>query len=157
MKNSKFVITVTLFIFLQTICFAQKERKVHYFLSLQGDKTLYDYELERNKGGGGLGLQLNFKTRTLVEPTLELNASSIGKGDEIFFLSGGSERYFTKTIISSTYLGIIFKITKQFEASATFGTSFYNEKAHFGVRPSLLYYPSKSQSWVTKLSFTNVF
>ena len=153
----KFLFTASLFLVFQTNCFAQKERKIYYFISLQGDKALNDYQIESNKGGGGLGLQLNFKTKTFFEPTVEFNASSIGKGDEIFFLNGGSETYQTKTIISSTYLGSIFEITKQFNASATFGTSFYNEKAHFGVRSSLIYYPSKSQSWVTKLSFTNVF
>lgn len=134
-----------------------KERKVYYFLSLQGDKTLYDFAKEKNPGGAGLGLQLNFRPLKTFQPLIELNAADIGgPTDTYFFIDNGSITHNTKEFISSIYVGAALKISNHIYPTFSFGPSFFYKYAHLGIRPSLIYYPLKNQKWSTKLSFTHV-
>lgn len=156
MKKICIILLIT-FLFCQKNSAQIKDRKVYYFLSVQADKTLYDYTIRKNKGGTGLGLQLNFQTKRFFKPIIELNVDGIGGPKEsIFFLGGSTSVHESKSIISSAFIGSIFILNKHLSSSLTLGSSFFSNKAHFGIRPSLSYYPSKNQKWNTKLSFTHV-
>jgi hypothetical protein len=87
MKNLFILLLVTFLFDLQSLA-QTKNRKVYYFFSIQGDKTLYDFAKEKNPGGVGLGLQLNFRPTKVIQPLIELNADAIGKGNkDLYFLS----------------------------------------------------------------------
>jgi hypothetical protein len=60
-------------------------------------------------------------------------------------------------VVMSTYIGLFVLPLKWLFIATTFGPSFYNNKAHFGIRPSIILYPLKSESCAIKLSFTNIF
>lgn len=135
-----------------TTCFSQRERKLTPFASLQYNRTVYDEKPFHKTGIAGLGLQVFSNSKNLFIPTMEINADlfnehGIGPADE------PTEQ---KIIIPSIYIGPSFQPTDRFFIVATLGASFYG-KAHFGVRPSVGFYPCSTKKWFAKASYSNVF
>ena len=136
-------------------CFSQKERKISICASLHADKTIYDNKFYSYKTAyTGLGLQSFMNTKSLIKPTLELTADlftvpQAGPADEPLKPK--------KIIVPGFYIGPSFQITDRLFLSTTLGTSIYSKQAHFGLRPSVWFAPSKRKNWAVKLSFTNVF
>nr|WP_294895872.1 hypothetical protein [uncultured Pedobacter sp.] len=79
-----------------------------------------------------------------------------GKKEEFFFIDGNKSTHQTKSIISSVFIGSLVKVSNSFSSSLTIGSSFFSNKAHFGIRPSVIYYPSKIEKWNIKMMFTHV-
>src|SRR6476620_235018 len=120
-----------------TTCFSQTERKLTTFVSLQYNHTLYDQQFFHKAGIAGLGLQLFPNSRNLFRPILEINGDlfnehGIGPADE------PTEKI---KVLPSVYIGPSFHPTERIFLAATAGSTFY-DKAHFGVRPSIGFYPS---------------
>jgi hypothetical protein len=133
-------------------CFSQTERKLTTFASLQCNHTLHDQEPFRKIGIAGLGLQLFSGTKNLFRATLEINADLFNEHG----IGPADEPTKTTTLISSVYVGPSFHPASKFSIAATAGSSFYG-KAHFGVRPSVGFYPCTTKRWSVKASYTNVF
>lgn len=148
MKKAYFILTLLV----TTTCFSQTTRKITTFASLQLNKTLYDQSPLYKTSIGGLGLQLFSNANNQFRPTLEINAdlfkeSGIGPADE------PTEE---KTVIPSVFIGPSFHLIDRFFVAATVGSTIYG-KAHFGVRPSVGFYPCNSKKWFAKASYTNIF
>ena len=139
-----------------TNCFSQANRKVSTFVSFGANKTLYDRTITNNKGGPGFGLQTVVNTKTFITPLLEINADLFAGTKELYLTTGGKPIE-SKSDVLSMYVGPMFGVTKRLFISTTIGTSLYNNKAHFGLRPSVGFYPSQSRKWTTRVSYTNVF
>lgn len=137
-------------------CFSQAGRKLSSFLSLQVNGALYDRTIQNNKVGVGAGLQTQLNTRSRVKPALELNADAFA-GNKILYLTADGKPVDGKNGVISIYAGPLFEPTERLFIMTTLGTSFYNSKAHVGIRPSVGIYPSKSKKWMAKASFTNIF
>jgi hypothetical protein len=148
MKKAYFV----LLLLATTACFSQRERKLATFASLQYNQTVYDQKPFHKTGIAGLGLQVLSNSKNLFKPTIEINAdlfneNGIGPADE------PTEQ---KIIIPSVYIGSFFQPTDRFFIVATVGSTFH-DNAHFGVRPSVGFYPWSTKKWFAKASYSNVF
>lgn len=152
MKKLYFIFTILI----ATHCFSQTDRKLSAFFSFQVNKTLYDRTITNNSGGIGFGLQTYLNTKTLVKATAEVNADLFA-GTKELYMTAGNKPIDAKSGVISIYMGPSFQPTKRLFIATTVGSSFYNGKAHFGVRPSIGIYPSKSNKWAAKVCFTNVF
>lgn len=139
-----------------TACFGQTERKLSAFLSFQGNKTLNDRTISNNAGGIGAGLQTHLRTKTVIKPTLEINADFFA-GTKVLYLTADGKPIEAKSGVLGVYIGPLFQPTNRLFIATTFGRSFYNNYAHFGVRPSIGIYLSKKKTWAAKASFTNIF
>ncbi len=139
-----------------TNCIGQTHRKLSTFLSFQVNKTLYDRTITNNSGGVGFGLQNCLNTKTWIKPTLEINANLFA-GTKELYLTADHKPIGAKSGVLGIYMGPLFQPVDRLFIATTFGTSIYNSKFHFGIRPSVGIYPSKSKRWTAKASFTNIF
>jgi hypothetical protein len=151
-KKLPFVLTL----FVATSCFSQADRKVSTLLSFQANKTLYDRTITNNNAGVGFGLQTLVNTKTSIKPLLEINADLFAGTKELYLTNDGKPIE-AKSGILGIYVGPMLYATEQLFIATTIGTSLYNSKSHFGVRPSIGFYPSKSKKWTANASFTNIF
>ncbi|MGB8195239.1 MAG: hypothetical protein WCF67_25100 [Chitinophagaceae bacterium] len=147
---------LVLMLFIATNCLGQVDRKVSAFLSLQANKTIYDRTRTNNSAGIGLGLQVQVNSGTQVKPVIELNGDLFGGTKELYIDDSGAP-VDSKEDVVGVYAGPLLQASERLFFSATLGTSIYNSKAHFGIRPSIGIYPSKSKKWMAKASFTNIF
>ena len=148
-----------LFVFITALiatnCFSQTGQKFSTFVSLHVNKTLYDNDNYLHKSAiAGVGFQTLLNTKSRLKATLELTADlftvpNYGPADELLNPK--------KIIIPAIYVGPSFQLTDRIFIATTVGTSIYTEQAHFGIRPSVEFYPSKKKYWAAKASFTNVF
>lgn len=152
MKKLYFIFTTLI----ATHCFSQADRKLSTFLSFQVNKALYDRTITNNSGGIGFGSETYLNTKTLVKATVEVNADLFA-GTKELYMTADYKEIVAKSQVTSIYVGPSFQPTKRFFIATTVGSSFYNSKGHFGVRPSIGIYPSKSNKWAAKACFTNVF
>ena len=152
MKNIFFFFTI----FIATNSFSQAERKFSTFLSFQINKTLSDRTITNNSAGFGFGLQTLLNTKTRIKPTLEINADLFAGTKELYQTADGKP-IDSKSGTIGVYVGSVFQLTENLFLSATIGTSIFNSKAYFGVRPSIGFYPSKRKKWMAKASFTDIF
>ena len=150
--------TIFLFVTLliATHSFSQVDRKVSVFLSFQANKTLYDRTASNNSGGVGFGLQTVLNTKTFVRPTLEINGDIFG-GTKELYLTADNIPIYGKSGVLSIHAGPFIQLSDHFFIAATIGSHFYNDNAHFSMRPSIGIYPTKGKRWTLKTSLTNVF
>jgi hypothetical protein len=139
-----------------TSCFGQTDRKLSTFFSFQVNKTLYDRTKFNNSGGIGLGLHTFLNTKTLIKPTLEINADLFA-GTKVLYLTADGKPIYGKHSMLSIHAGPSFSVTDRLFIATTIGSHIYNSDVHFGVRPFVGFYPSKRKLWSAKVSFTNVF
>lgn len=156
MKKPYFIFATLIATLIASHCFSQSNRKLSAFFSFQVNKALYDRTITNNSNGVGFGLQTYLNTKTLVKATAEVNAD-LFVGTKELYVTADRKPIDAKSGVISIYAGPSFQPTKTVFITATVGSSFYNSKAHFGVRPSIGIYPSKSNKWAAKASFTNVF
>ena len=145
---------LTLFIAIN--CFSQTDRKFSTFLSFQVNKTLNDRTITNNTAGFGFGLQTHMNTKTRIKPALEINADLFG-GTKVLYLTADDKPIDAKSGVIGIYAGPVFQLTESMFLSATIGTSIFNSKSYFGVRPSIILYPSKRKKWIAKVSYTDIF
>ena len=139
-----------------TSCFGQADRKLSALLSFQVNRTTNDRTISNNSAGIGFGLQTHLNTNTWIKPTLEINADLFGGTKELRLTADGRP-IDAKSEVVGIYVGPMFQLTKSLFLSTTVGKSIFNKKSHFGVRPSVVFYPSKSRKWAVKVAYTGVF
>jgi hypothetical protein len=137
-------------------CFGQTERKVSTLLSFQVHKTLYDRTITNNNGGFGFGLQTTINTKSRIKPTLALSADHFAGTKELYLTADGRP-IDAKSGVLGIYTGALFQPSEKLFIATTFGASIFNNKANFGIRPLIGFYPSKNKKWAANVSFTNVF
>lgn len=117
---------------------------------------MYDRTTTNNSGGFGFGLQTFLNTKTRLRPTLEVNADLFA-GTKEGYLTTDGQFIDGKSGVAGIYLGPSFQATEKLFIATTFGSSFYNATANFGVRPSVGFVPFNNKKLLAKASFTNVF
>jgi hypothetical protein len=143
-------------LFIANNSFSQADKKVSVFLSFQANTTLYDRTASNNSAGVGFGLQTVLNTKTLIRPTLEINGDLFA-GTKVLYTTADDKPIYGKSEVMSIHAGSFIQLSGQFFMAATFGSHFYNDDAHFSIRPSIGVYSTKGRRWTLKSSFTNVF
>jgi hypothetical protein len=136
-------------------CFGQKERIVSTFLSIQGSVTQYDRTKSNNSGAFGFGVQATINTKTWIRPTVEVNGDLSGGTKELITTNDG-KIIESKQEVLGIYAGPLFQPIDWMFVSATAGNSIYNDKSHFGIRPSIGFFPFHHQRVEAKASFTYI-
>jgi hypothetical protein len=139
--------------------FAQTERKIPIYLSLQYNKTLYDYTIGNNPWGIGLGLQAFLRNKTMFEPTVELTGDVYLEDDKTLRLNpDGSIPVRDNDVggMTNLFAGFTFKPVRSVYLSFTAGPSFIRKRTYLGVKPSLGFYFSKTKKWTAKVSYINI-
>ncbi len=150
-KNMK-ICSFILLLFLTTTCCSQPERERSTFGSVQVNRTLYDQRPFYKAGIAGLGIQWFSSGKRQVTPTLEINADLINRQG----IGAADEPMKKIVVMTGVYIGPSFHPTDRLFIAATVGSTF-SEKAYFGVRPCVGYYPTTRRKWFAKVSYTNVF
>jgi hypothetical protein len=142
--------------FMATLCYSQPQRNASFVLTFQGNKTTNDRTLSNNSAGIGFGLQAFLNTKTVFRPTLEINGDLFAGTKELRMTTDG-RIIEGKSEVVSLYAGPSFNLAERLLISATAGTSFYNKKTHFGIRPSVGLFLSKNRKWMAKAAYTAIF
>ena len=145
-----------LFALLMATIFCQAQQGVALYLSFQGNKTVTDRTLSNNSGGVGLGIQALLNTKTAFKPMLEINGDYFGGTKELYMTTDG-KIIKSKNEVVGIYAGPSFQPAGRLFFATTAGASFYNNKTHFGVRPSAGLFLSKNKKWLAKASYNLVF
>lgn len=157
----KRLISIFLFCFLFTQVFGQTKRKVPSYIFAEYNKTLYDYTIGNNPSGVGLGLQAFLNNKTKFKPTIEFTGTLYLEDDKVLrSLPGGSipnEGYTTVDGMVNLFAGSSFHPTKDFYISFVGGPSFISGQTFLGIKSSFGFYFSKTQKWIGKISYINVF
>jgi len=141
-------------------CYAQTQKKVASYLFAQYNHTLYDYTINNNPWGAGLGIQLSLNNKTKWKPTIELTGDLYGEDDKVLRLNpDGAVPADENTIdgMVNLFAGASFHPTKSIYISFTTGPSFIGKQTHLAIKPSVGLFFSKKQRWTGKLSYINVF
>jgi hypothetical protein len=156
MKNKHCLLTTLCCILLAT-GYAQKQRKVSTYLLAQYNKTLTDATKGNNPWGAGLGLQLFLNNKSNFKPTVELTADAYLADDKVLRLTpaGTIANEFAGMI--NLFVGSSFQATHNLYISFVAGPSFIGGQTLLGIKPSLGFYFSKSQKWMGKVSYINIF
>lgn len=156
---SKVIITV-LFCFILTLSFGQTQSKISTYLFTQYNSTLYDYTIGNNPWGAGLGLQAFFNNKTKFKPTIEITGDLYLQDNKVLKLNlDGTIPQNDNTVdkMVNVFVGSSFHPTQSVYFSLLAGPSFISGQSFFGIKPSLGFYFSKTQKWIGKVSYINIF
>lgn len=152
MKQLYFIVALLV----TTNCFAQRERKVSSTLFAGANYTLYDRTATNNSGGVGFGLQTRINTQSFIKPVIEINADLFAGTKEMYVTENGKP-IDAKSGVLGVYGGGLLQPSNRLMIATTGGVSFFNNKGHFGLRPSVGYHLSKNGSVSAKAAFTHIF
>lgn len=153
----KKLIPTFLLCFLLTQLFGQTQRKVSSYLFANYNKTITGATLGNNPSGVGLGLQAFFNNKTKFKPTVEITGDVYLEDDKVYRTDLNGTPLNDVPGMVNIFIGSIFQPTQNFFLSVTGGPSFIEGETLFGIKPSIGFYFSKSQRWVGKISYINVF
>ncbi len=137
--------------------FAQKQRKVSTYLSTQFNTTLYDVVKANNPWAVGLGLQAFLNTATKFKPTIEFTGDLYLENDKVARFDANGNNINSLEGMVNLFVGTSFNPTQRFYISVVGGPSFVGGQTKPGIKPTVgLYFP-KSQRWVAKISYINIF
>jgi hypothetical protein len=151
MKKSILLI-ISFFIALQIS--AQTERATSMYLSFHGNQTIYD---RVNTGGGaGVGIEFMLNTKGKIKPKMEFDYD-IFSGTDLLKLNNEGQVIFQKRNVPCVFIGVLYNPINRVNLSLNLGTSFFNSKTYFAVKPSIGIYFDKKQRFEGKVSLTNIF
>ncbi len=139
---------------------AQTQKKLSTYLSTQYNNTLYDYTSGNNPWSLGFGLQTFFNNKTKFKPTIELTGDIYLEDDKLYRLNpDGTIPKEDNTVGSmiNLFVGSSFHPTQSIYVSLLAGPSFISGQTLLGIKPSFGVYFSKTQRWMGKISYINVF
>ena len=140
--------------------FGQSQKKISTYLFTQYNNTLYDITKGNNPWGVGLGLQTFFNNRTKFKPTIELTGDIYLEDDKVLRLNADGTvpaNYNDVRGMVNLFVGTSFNPTKNIYLSFLAGPSFISGQTMLGIKPSIGFYFSKSQKWIGKVSYINIF
>lgn len=151
------VITTFLLCSILTYSFGQTQKKVSTYLSIQYNKTMYDVTKGNNPWGVGLGFQTFLNNSTKFKPTIELTGDIYLEDDKVFRTNyNGTEINDVRGMVN-LFIGTSFNPTQNIYLSFVGGPSFIHGQTLLGIKPSFVFYFSKSQKWTGKISYINIF
>lgn len=151
------VITTFLFCFIFTNSFGQTKKKISTYLLTQFNTTLYDVTKGNNPWSMGLGLQTFLNNSSRFKPTIELTGDIYLYDDKVLRTDSVGTPLNDVRGMVNFFMGTSFHPTKNIYISVVAGPSFISGQTLLGIKPSLGFYFSKSQSWAGKISYINIF
>jgi hypothetical protein len=150
-------ITTLLLCCMFTFSFAQKQKIVSIYLSTQYNNTLYDVSKGNNPWAVGLGLQAFLNNPTKFKPTIELTGDAYLMNDKVLrFDSTGQEINSIEGMVN-LFAGASYNPTKRFYFSLLGGPGFLGGQTCLGIKSTVGFYFPRSQKWVAKASYINIF
>lgn len=152
------ILVIFLCCFILARSFGQKQRKVSTYLLTQYNDTHYDYTIDNNPWGVGLGLQTFVNNKSKFKPTVELTGDIYLEDDKVLKLNpDGSVPQNDNSVRSmvNLFVGSSFHPTHNIYLSFVAGPSFIAGQTLLGIKPSVGFYFSKK--WTGKVSYINVF
>ena len=153
----KKLITAFLFCFVSIQVFSQTQKKVSTYLLAQYNKALYDYTIGNNPWGGGLGLRTTFNSDTKFKSVIEFTADIYLENDKVLRLNPDGSVFKDVRFMINFFAGSSFYPSQNIYLSFIAGPSFIGEQILLGIKPSIGFYFSKSQRWMGKVSYINIF
>ena len=150
-------ITTLLLCFVLTCCFAQKQKKVSTYLTTQFNTTLYDVAKENNPWSIGLGLQAFLNIIPKFKPSIELTGDAYLMNDKVLRTDAKGNKIDDLGGMVNLFAGVSYNPTKHIYISLLGGPSFLGGQTRLGIKPSVGFYFPKSQRWVAKISYINIF
>ena len=146
--------------FLMLQSFGQTGRKLSAYLLTQYNHTLYDYTIGNNPWGMGFGFQAFLNTKMKFRPTLEITGDAYFYDDKVF--RANPDGTYPKDGndlggMINTFAGCSFHPAQSVYLSFTAGPSFISQQTFLGIKPSFGFYFSKTQRWMGKISYFNIF
>lgn len=140
--------------------FGQKQRKISTYLLADYNKALYDYTINNNPWGAGLGLQFFLNNNTMPKPVLDITGDIFLEDDKVLRLNpDGSYPQNNNTVGSmiNLFAGSSFHPANTIYFAFTTGPSLINGHLFFGIKPAFGFHLAKSKKWTGKASYINVF
>jgi hypothetical protein len=150
------LLTTLLLCFILTSTFGQKDRKTSLYFEGQYNQTLADVTKGNNPWGMGLGLQMFFRQKSTLKPTIEVTADAYFMNDKVY-----------RTYLDGTPIGTVGGMINVFAGASIHpihnaylsflaGPSFVGGQTLLGLKPSLGFYFSSNQKVTGKISYINV-
>jgi hypothetical protein len=151
------VITTLLFCCVFTCSFGQKQKLVSTYLSTQYNTTLYDVAKANNPWAVGLGLQAFLNIIPKFKPSIELSGDLYLMDDKVYRTDAKGNKIDDLGGMVNLFAGASFNPTKHIYFSVVGGPSFIAGHTLLGIKPSVGFYFPRSQKWVAKISYINIF
>jgi hypothetical protein len=117
---------------------------------------MYDVTKGNNPWGIGLGLQTFLNNATKFKPTIEVTGDIYLENDDVFWTNSGIEINDVRGMVN-LFIGTSFNPTQNIYLSFVGGPSFIRGQTFLGIKPSFGFYFPKSQKWIGKISYINIF
>lgn len=151
------MITTLLLCSMFTCSSAQKQRIVSTYLTTQYNTTLYDVAKGNNPWAIGLGLQAFLNNPTRFKPTIEITGDAYLMNDKVArFDSTGNQLNSIEGMVN-LFAGVSYNPTKRIYFSLLAGPAFISRQTKPGIKPSIGFYFPRSQKWMAKISYINIF
>ena len=134
---------------------AQKERKISTYASINFNATLYDINARNNPWGIGLGLQSFMNNKTRFKPAVEITGDVYLAGTKDFFPVEGRDVSVSSMV--NVFAGSNYQVTERTYLSLLMGPSFVNGNACFGMKPAVGFYFPRSKRWTGRIAYINIF
>jgi hypothetical protein len=151
------VLTTLLFCCVFACCFAQKQRMVSTYLTTQFNTTLYDITKADNPWAVGLGLQAFLNIAPKFKPSIELTGDAYLMNTKILRLDSNGNIIDGLEGMVNLFAGASYNPTKRIYFSLLAGPSLVSRETRLGIKPSIGFYFPRSQRWVAKVSYINIF
>jgi hypothetical protein len=146
-----------LFYLLVSYSFAQNQKKAVTYLNAQYNQTLYDATKGNNPWGLGIGMQTFLNNGSKFKPTIELSADVYLADDKVFRMHADGTAMKDLRGMLNLFAGASFFAKNNLNVSLVAGPSFINHQAYFGIKPALGFPITKSQKWMGKIAYINIF
>jgi hypothetical protein len=140
-----------------TCSFGQKQKLVSTYLSTQYNTTLYDIAKENNPWAVGLGLQAFLNIIPKFKPTIELTGDLYLYDDKVLRTDAKGNIIYDMGAMVNLFAGASFNPVKRIYFSVVGGPSFLGGQTRLGIKPTVGFYFPRSQKWVAKISYINIF
>lgn len=143
-------------VFITSCCFGQAT-KIRVQLNTQFTGTFYDRTPGNNPWAIGLGLQGDFITKSKFNPTVDLTADIYLADDKVLVVNPDGTSPDDLGSIVNLFAGLSYNRKGKIWYAFVLGPSYSNDKAFFGIKPSVAFFFSESQRLMGKFSFINIF
>jgi hypothetical protein len=153
-------IVTLLFSFILVQAIAQPHQKTTTFLLAQCNITAHDRTVGNNPWGAGLGIQTFFGSKTKFKAVVELTGDVYLVNDKVLRVNTDGTSFTPVDDVPgmiNLFMGCSYQPDQHVYFSLLAGPSFINGSMLFGVKPCVGFYFSKTQRFMGKVSYINIF
>jgi hypothetical protein len=151
----KFIASILL-CFVIVNLFGQTNKKISTYLIAQYSTTIQDVTKGNNEAGVGLGLLAIYNGKSKIKPIIELTMDAF-MGDKALRLYPNGKPIPSVSVMTNFLVGTVCQVHKRVSISIAAGPSFINPQTVLALKPSLAIYLGKTQKWIGKIAYINVF